>query len=75
MISIIELLSLIWMGLAIGAIVCSSYKKYIDKKLIDDVNYAIANGGQIELINGIILDFEDGIIRNSNGKQIKCIYR
>ena len=75
MISIIELLSLIWMGLAIGTIMCSLYKKHINKKLIDDVNYAIANGGQLKLSNGIILDFDNGIILNSHGKQIKCIYR
>ena len=44
-------------------------------KLMCHIDIARINGSRLNLEKGMILDFEYGVILNSKGKQIKCIYR
>ena len=76
MFSFAEICAIGCMIIFIVIIACNFYKKFLTGKFYKAVNNAIKYGGSIQLFDGkITLDFDDGAILNSKGKQIKCIYR
>lgn len=76
MITFAEICALVCMTVFIVVIACNLYKRFLTGRFYKVINNSIKYGGSIQLFDGkITLDFDDGIILNSKGKQIKCIYR
>ena len=64
------------MSMFVSIIACRIYKRILSNRFLKLLSNAYRDGTKVRLFDGrLILDFNDGVIRNRKGKQIKCIYR